>query len=55
MHVNSLYAFLDFLEFFPELCDTRDPWGGLGGPPKGGTPDGYPPAKIWIIYVSGIS
>ena len=59
MHVNFSYNFWEFLEFFPELCDFRGPLGGpqgpRGGPPKGGTPDGCPPAINWIIYVSGIS
>ena len=38
IHVNFLYNFLEFLQFFPELCDTWVPLGGpqwlWGGAPK---------------------
>ena len=32
MHVQFLYNCSEFLQFFPELCDTRGPLGGLWGP-----------------------
>ena len=39
VRVNFLYNFLKFLQFFPDLLDTRGPLGGpvgpRGGPPKG--------------------
>ena len=41
MHVNFLYIFWEFLQFFPKLSDTRGPLGGPRGP--GGAPQGgYP-------------
>ena len=45
MHVQFLYNFWEFLQFFPELCDTRGPLEGpqgpRGGPPKvPGAPQG---------------
>ena len=45
MHVNFLYNFWEFLQFFPELSDTRGPLGGPrgpGGPPQGGYPTWVP-------------
>ena len=54
MHVNFLYNFWEFLQFFPELCDTQGPLGGprgLGGPPQGGNPTRVPPSNnIDILY-----
>ena len=38
MHVNFLYNFWEFLQFFPELSDTRGPLGG----PQGGYPTWVP-------------
>ena len=59
MHVNCLYNILEVWDFFPELCDTRGPLGGLrglgGAPPRGVPQTGTPPAIIRIFYVSGIS
>ena len=46
MYDNFLYNILEFLELFPELCDTRGPLGlgglrGLGGPPPRANGCGY--------------
>ena len=49
MHVNFLYIIFEFLEFFPELCDSWGPWGGprgIGGSPQGGYPRRVPLSNI---------
>ena len=59
MHVNFLYIFWEFLQFFPKFSDTWGPLGGgrgaLWGPPQRGNAHGYPWVIILIVYVSGIS
>ena len=35
MHEQFLYNFWEFLQFFPELCDTRGPLGDPKGPREG--------------------
>ena len=41
MYVKFLFNFWEFLQFFPELCDTWGPLGGLWGP-RGGPPREVP-------------
>ena len=43
-HVNFSYNIWEFLQFFPELCDTQGPLGGPQGP-RGGPPEGVPLAE----------
>ena len=41
MHVQFLNNIWEFLQFFPELCDTRGPLEGPQGP-RAGPPKGVP-------------